>query len=87
MTIVILFLMILVSSITAEIPSFFRGSPELFSGFLPNSERFVESFKFTKGLEIEGNSTQVEMILAESNQKGRFYIFCKFDVPAFNVLY
>ena len=73
MKLVLLCLALLVpESFAAEIPDFFRGSPEMFSGYLPNSKKFVESFTYTKGLIIEGNSTQVEKILTESNPRGKF---------------
>ena len=73
MTALLLCLNLLVlTSFAAKIPDFFRGSPEIFSGYLPNSEKFVESFTYTRGLIIEGNSTQVEKILAESNPRGEF---------------
>ena len=55
-----------------DVPNNFRGSPEIFSGYLSNSEKYVESFRYTRGLEIVGNSTVVEKILAESNPKGEF---------------
>ena len=58
----------------AKVPKMFRGSPEIFSGYLPNSDKFAESFMYTKGLEIVGNSTQVEKILAESNAQGKIYM-------------
>ena len=72
MQISILFLDFLVHlSFATKIPDAFRGSPEIFSGYLPNSEKFVESFMFTRGLVIKGNSTQIEKILAETNPKGK----------------
>ena len=71
MKVVLLCLTLLVhTNFATEIPKFFRGSPEIFSGYLPNSEKFKESFTYTRGLVIEGNSTQVEKILAESKPKG-----------------
>ena len=72
MTIILLFLNLLVlTNFAKKTPDFFRGSPEIFSGYLLNSEKFVESFTYARGLEIEGNSTQVEKILAVSNPKGK----------------
>ena len=55
---------------STKIPDFFRGSPEIFSGYLPNSGKFEEAFMFTGGLVIQGNSSQVQQILAESNPQG-----------------
>ena len=50
-----------------NVTNVFRGSPEIFSGYLPNFKLYAESFSYTKGLEIVGTSTQVEKMLAEEN--------------------
>ena len=60
-------------SVGFEVPKMFRGSSEIFSGYLPNSDKFVESFTYTKGLTIVGNSTQVEQKLANSDPQGKFH--------------
>ena len=73
MSVCLLILTLLVTvNVAVKVPKNFRGSPEIFSGYLPNSDKFVQSFTYTRGLEIVGNSTQVEKILAESNPQGEF---------------
>ena len=72
MSVCLLILTLLVTvNVAVKVPKNFRGSPEIFSGYLPNSDKFAESFTYSKGLEIVGNSTQVEKILAESNAQGK----------------
>ena len=55
----------------AQVPANFRGSPEIFSRYLPESDKFIESFTYHNGLVIEGSSKQVELMLANSIPKGK----------------
>ena len=72
MSIGVVLLAILVPvNFAVKIPDFFRGSPEIYSGYLQDSGKFEEAFTFTRALVIQGNSSQVQQILAESNPKGK----------------
>ena len=53
-----------------DVPWYFRGSPEIFSGYLPDSDIYIQSFSYQKGLVIEGSAEEVENILAKSNPNG-----------------
>ena len=54
-----------------DIPQYFRGSPEIFSGYLPDSDIYIKSFSYQKGLVIEGSAQEVENILAKSDPNGK----------------
>ena len=55
-----------------DVPSNFYGSPEVFSGYLPNSEWFVEAFTFHDDtLEIFGTENEVDSELNETPYTGK----------------
>ena len=57
-----------------DVPQYFRGSPELFSGHLPESDIYIQSLTYHKGLVIEGSAMEVENTLAKSNPKGMYHL-------------
>ena len=58
-----------------EIPENFSGSREVFSGYLPDKQKFVEAFSYRKDCKvIEGNATLVFLTLAQFDPKGKFFL-------------
>ena len=54
-----------------EVPSNFYGSPEVFSGYLSNSDWFVEAFTFHDGvLKVNGSGTDIDIDLNETPHTG-----------------
>ena len=51
-----------------KIPENFSGSPEVFSGYLPDKDKYVEAFSYHEDCKvIEGNATSVSLVLAQLN--------------------
>ena len=57
-----------------ETPTNFYGSPEIFSGYLPDGDRYVEAFSLHDDcFVVEGSSQQVFKALMSSHPEGMFY--------------
>ena len=54
-------------------PDNFSGSPEVFSGYLPDKDKYVEAFSYDDDCEvIEGTALRVSLALAQLNPNGKF---------------
>ena len=54
-------------------PQLFNGSPEVFSGYLPDSDKYVKAFMYHEDCAvIEGNAANVSWALAQSEKEGMF---------------
>ena len=54
-----------------DIPTNFYGSPEIFSGYLPNQDQYVEAFTLHKDcLTIKGTSHEISRKMASTNPQG-----------------
>ena len=61
-----------ISAFQKHVPSNFYGSPEVFSGYLSNSEVFIESFTLHDDhINISGSTREVEYGLQTINTKGK----------------
>ena len=55
-----------------KIPGNFYGSPEVLSGYLPNSDEYVEAFSLQEDcLTIKGNSRQVSKLIGSADPQGK----------------
>ena len=60
------------SAFQTEVPSNFYGSPEVFSGYLSNSEVFIEAFTLHDDhVSISGSTHEVEHALETIDTKGK----------------
>ena len=56
-----------------NVPENFSGSPEVFSGYLPDKEKYVEAFTYHEDcVVIEGGSRSVSKQLSMLNTDGTF---------------
>ena len=63
------------------IPDNFSGSPEVFSGFLPDKDKYVGAFSYPEDCKvIEGAAPLVSEDLAKLNPKGKYSIISKRNV-------
>ena len=63
------------------IPDNFSGSPEVFSGFLPDKDKYVEAFSYREDCNVvEGTAALVSDGLAQLNPKGKYSIISKRNV-------
>ena len=72
---IFLFAMFLIPTVftRTEIPTTFSGSPEVFSGYLPDCDKYVEAFSYDEDCEvIEGTALQVSMALPQLSSNGKF---------------
>ena len=58
-------------SLCVTISPYFHGSPEIFSGYLPEKDIYIESFTYDNCLTIDGNAKEVEEALAKANTEGK----------------
>ena len=77
-----IFLILIIAISTAnKIPELFSGSPEVFSGYLPEREKYVEAFSYHEECTvIEGTAASVSDALAKLNPKGKFHTIFKRNI-------
>ena len=61
-----------IAAFQTDVPSNFYGSPEVFSGYLSNTEVFIEAFTLHDDhVSISGSTQEVEHALETINTKGK----------------
>ena len=72
-----------------DVPSNFYGSPEVFSGYLPNSEWFVDAFTLhDDSLKIIGDRYEIEDELKNTPHTGKIVYGAKSNLfPLLNPLF
>ena len=56
-----------------KVPENFSGSPEVFSGYLPDKDKYVEAFSYHQDCKvIEGAAALVSEDLSQLNSKGKY---------------
>ena len=59
-------------NVAIETPANFYGSPEIFSGYLPNRDRYIDAFTLYDCLAVDGTATQISGAIPLLVSKGMF---------------
>ena len=75
----VLCISVVLHSFQIDVPSNFHGSSEVFSGYLSNSEKFIEAFTLHDDhVSISGSVREVEFAISNISTKGM--TMCVFDI-------